>query len=210
MTGFRFDEAEFRARARRFLLHAPPPEQSRGDDDLNPEARAIPYERTPRPAAVLVPVIRRAPELTVLLTERTAHLRSHAGQVAFPGGAIDGGEGPVAAALREAHEEVALDPRHVEPLGFLDGYLTRTSYAVTPVIGLVDAGAEFTPHEAEVALVFEVPLRFLMSEANHEKHSLEWQGKERHFHAMRYGGHYVWGATAGMIRNFFERMYREP
>jgi 8-oxo-dGTP pyrophosphatase MutT (NUDIX family) len=208
MTGFRFDEAEFRSRAARLLLHAPPLDLQRGDDDLNPDARAIPHDRAPRPAAVLVPVIRRAPELTVLLTERTAHLRSHAGQVAFPGGAIDDGEGPVAAALREAEEEIALDPAHVEPLGFLDGYLTRTAYAVTPVIGLVDTEAAFTPHEAEVARLFEVPLRFLMNEANHEKHSREWQGKPRHFHAMRFGDHYIWGATAGMIRNLFERMYQ--
>jgi 8-oxo-dGTP pyrophosphatase MutT (NUDIX family) len=211
LPDFRFDEEEFRDRARARLLGEPPHTFGRSDDDLNPDARAIPYDSVPHPAAVLVPVVRRAPELTVLLTQRTGHLKSHAGQVAFPGGKLDvRDESPLAAALREADEEIGLAPNLVEALGFLDGYLTRTSYQVVPVVALVSSEFEPRPHIGEVSAVFEVPLRFLMTGANHLIHSLDWQGKRRQYYAMPFGERYIWGATAGMIRNLYDRLYAAP
>lgn len=208
---FRFDESEFRTRARA-RLHAAPLEAARfSDDDLNPEARIIPHGVTPKPAAVLVPVVARGEGLSLLLTERTKHLASHGGQVAFPGGKIDAGDaGPVAAALRETEEETGIARAFVEPLGFLDTYLTGTSYRVTPVVGLLQPGFTVTPHAGEVAAVFEVPLAFLMDPANHLRHSRQWQGKERFYYAMPFGERYIWGATAGMIRNLYRLVYGEP
>jgi 8-oxo-dGTP pyrophosphatase MutT (NUDIX family) len=126
---------------------------------------------------VLVPLVRREPQLTVLLTLRTEHLPSHGGQVAFPGGKIDEADiGPLEAALREAHEETGLDPRLVEPLGYLDVYQTRTGFRIVPVVGLVDPVARFSPADGEVAEVFEVPLGFLMDPLNHLQESRLWQG----------------------------------
>ena len=207
---FRFDEDEFRTRAAR--LHAAPPDVARrSDDDLNPEARIIPPGVEPKPAAVLVPLVPRDGELHMLLTQRQPHMRSHAGQIAFPGGRIDASDAdPVAAALRETEEETGITPGFVEPLGFLDIYLTGTSFRVVPVVAIVRPGFTVTPHEGEVADVFEVPLSFLMNPANHERHSREYQGKERFFYAMPWQGRYIWGATAGMIRNLFALMYEAP
>ncbi|MFN0193325.1 MAG: CoA pyrophosphatase [Aestuariivirga sp.] len=205
---FSFDEEEFRGRAANRLLAEPSSLPKRGDDDLNPLARIVPEGAVLRPAAVLVPIIRGLEGLSVLLTERTAHLRQHAGQVAFPGGRIDeGDDGPVAAALREAEEETGLAPRFVEPIGFLDTYLTATAYGVVPVVALVERGFELRPHDGEVASVFEVPLSFLMDPSNHLRHSREWKGLTRSYYAMPYGERYIWGATAGMIRNLYDRMY---
>ncbi len=171
----------------------------------------IPADETPRAAAVLVPLVPRAGGLSVLLTERQPHLRSHAGQVAFPGGRIDDTDhGPVAAALRETEEETGIAPGFVEPLGFLDTYLTSTNFRVMPVVGLLRPGFTVTPHEAEVAAVFEVPLSFLMNPAHHERHARDWQGKLRHYYAMPWDGHYIWGATAGMIRNLYSLLYETP
>jgi 8-oxo-dGTP pyrophosphatase MutT (NUDIX family) len=204
----RFDETEFRERARHGLLAQPPGEYRRSDDDLNPEARAIPYDTAPKPAAVLVPIVRRDPELTVLLTLRTGALTSHAGQIAFPGGKIDDDDaGPAEAALREAWEEIGLDAAHVETLGYLDRYLTRTAYSVVPVVALVTQGFILTPHADEVSDIFEVPLRFLMTSENHHIHSLDWRGRMRQFYAMPFGERYIWGATAGMIKNLYDRLY---
>ena len=183
---------------------------ARSDDDLNPDLRAIDPLKTRRAAAVLVPIVLHEPELTVLLTQRTDHLASHAGQVAFPGGKIEPREDALAAALRETREETGLDQSYIEPIGFLDAYLTRTSFEVVPVVALVKPGFVLAPHEGEVAAVFEVPLRFLMSQENHARHSREWLGKERFFYAMPYGERYIWGATAGMIMNLYDRLYRAP
>lgn len=208
---FAFDEAEFRARARE-RLHITPREAARfSDDDLNPEARIIPPGVVPRPAAVLVPLVVRPDGLTMLLTQRTAHLARHAGQVAFPGGRVDDCDrGEVDAALRETEEETGISPAFVEPLGFLDTYLTGTGYRVVPVVALLRPGFSVTPHAGEVADVFEVPLAFLMNPEHHLRHSREWQGKERFYYAMPYGDRYIWGATAGMIRNLYALMYGVP
>lgn len=176
----------------------------KSDYDLNPEARPAP--RSLRPAAVLIPVVAREGGCSVLMTRRSDSLASHTGQIAFPGGRLDPGETPVEAALREAWEEVALDPGRVRPLGLSDTYETGTGFLVTPVVGMVEPPFETTPNQAEVADVFEVPWAWLMDTANHRRDSLHWQGAERFFWAMPYGERYIWGATAGMIRALHARL----
>ena len=211
MNDFRFDSAEFAERARTRLLATAPNTFSRSDDDLNPDAGAIPYDREHMGAAVLVPVVAREPEVTVLMIRRTDTLRNHSGQIAFPGGRLEESDaGPVDTALREAEEETGLTRALVEPQGFLDGYLTRTSYQVVPVVALVEPGFILRPDPAEVADIFEVPLRFLMKPENHLLHSRDWKGKSRSYYAMPYGERYIWGATAGMIKNLYDRMYATP
>lgn len=175
-----------------------------------PEVRAeLPFVDTPpKAAAVLVGVVQR-PEPTVLLTQRTAHLRNHAGQIAFPGGKVDAGDAnPVAAALREAQEEVGLLPQHAEVLGTLPPYITGTGYAVTPVVALLEPSmGVWRGNPAEVDAVFEVPLAFLMTPANHRRHQMEWQGTQRQWWSMPWqdaqGERFIWGATAGMLRNLY-------
>lgn len=170
-------------------------------------------ERAPVAAAVLVPLVRRD-QLSVLLTERSAQLTHHSGQVAFPGGRVDAGDADaVAAALREAHEEVGLLPRHVQVLGTLPVYTTGTAYAVTPVVALVDADAPLRPNPGEVADTFEVPLAYLMDPRHHRWHRLEWEAhgerQSREWLSMPYWDdragreRFIWGATAGMLRNFY-------
>jgi 8-oxo-dGTP pyrophosphatase MutT (NUDIX family) len=203
-----FNEADIRARAQTRLLHAEPELPTYSDDDMNVDHPMIPKGVEFRPAAVLVPLVLHESAVTVLLTQRRENLSTHAGQIAFPGGRIDASDASaVAAALREAQEETGLDPAFVEPLGFLDGYLTVTSYHVTPVVALVKPGFAVSLQEEEVARVFEVPLKFLMTVQNHETHSRDWHGRPRHYYAMPYEGNYIWGATAGMIRNLYTRMY---
>jgi 8-oxo-dGTP pyrophosphatase MutT (NUDIX family) len=179
------------------------------DWDLNPELKAdFAVMPPPRPAAVLVPVVLRS-ELTVLLTERSADLRSHAGQISFPGGRVDPEDsGPLACALREAQEEIGLATGFVEPLGYLDSYRTGTGFQIVPVVALVRPGFTLALDPVEVADAFEVPLRFLMEPANHRKDSREWRGgRRRFFYAMPYEGRYIWGATAGMLKNMHQRLY---
>ncbi len=213
-----FAEDVFRHRARAGL-HAEPASDTifdprtgrarqRSDWDLNPELAAdLAAMEAPRPAAVLVPIVVRD-ELTVLLTQRTETLNKHAGQISFPGGRIDGAhETPLEAALREADEEIGLGKEHVEPLGYLDGYRTGTGFHITPVVALVRPNFSLTLHEGEVAEAFEVPLAFLMSPGNHQQHAREWRGRHRQFWAIPYGERYIWGATAGMLKNLHERLY---
>jgi 8-oxo-dGTP pyrophosphatase MutT (NUDIX family) len=179
----------------------------RGDHDLDP-SMAMPADVSPRPAAVLVPVVAR-PEPTVLLTQRSSALPEHSGQIAFPGGKIDpDDETPIATALREAEEEIGLAARHVAPLGFLDTYLSRTGYQILPVVAVVTPPFELTLNPREVEAAFEVPLAFLMEPEHHQRHRREWKGRERTYYAMPYGDHYIWGVTAGILRNLWERVYR--
>jgi len=180
----------------------------RWQPEVRKEARFAP--RTPAHAAVLVPLVLRE-ELTVLLTQRTEQLSTHSGQVAFPGGRQDPEDADATAtALREAQEEVGLDPGQVEVLGSLPVYETGTAFMVTPVVALVQPDAPLHPNPYEVADVFEVPLRFLLDPAHHQRHRLHWQGLEREWFSMPYldagRERYIWGATAGMLRNFYRFM----
>lgn len=184
------------------------PHSSPSDFDLNPDY-VLPGDVTLKPAAVLIAICARSP-LTVLLTERTPHLSAHAGQIAFPGGRIDATDtDAAAAAIREANEEIGLDPALVEPLGYLDPYLTGTGYLITPVVALVQPRFEVKPNPAEVADVFEVPLAFLMDQTNHLIESRQWRGAERRFYAMPYNQRYIWGATAGIIRTLSRRLFAQ-
>lgn len=211
-----FTEDGFRALARRGLAAAPSeaifdPRSGQAvgpsDWDLNPELQGdFAVMPPPRPAAVLVPIVLR-PALTVLLTQRSSELRSHAGQISFPGGRMDPGDAsPLACALREAQEEIGLPPANVEPLGYLDSYRTGTGFQIVPVVALVRPTFSLTLDPREVAEAFEVPLHFLMDPANHRKDSREWHGRRRFYYAMPHGERYIWGATAGMLRNMHQRL----
>lgn len=160
-------------------------------------------------AAVLIPVIDRGDEASVLLTQRTNHLPSHAGQVAFPGGKVDEGDASAqAAALRETEEETGLSAEYIEIFGQLRPYISSTGYRIFPVLSIVKPGFELAPNPGEVEEIFEVPLRFLMDPANHLRKTGEWRGKTRGYFAMPYGDHYIWGVTAGILRNLYETVYR--
>jgi 8-oxo-dGTP pyrophosphatase MutT (NUDIX family) len=156
-------------------------------------------------AAVLVAITNRS-EPGVILTVRREHLRTHAGQIAFPGGRVDPGEDAVAAALREAREEILLDPALVEVIGTTDPYRTVTSYLVTPVIAAIPPDLPLQPHEHEVAAWFEAPLAFLLDPANQQQRSALFQGQERHYYEIEWNGRRIWGATAAMIVNLSRRL----
>jgi 8-oxo-dGTP pyrophosphatase MutT (NUDIX family) len=159
-----------------------------------------------RRAAVLIPIVRRPDGLTVLLTQRTEHLTNHAGQVSFPGGGAEElDSSPIETALRETEEEIGLSRRHVEIIGVLPDHVTASAYVVTPVVGLVTPPFDLAAESNEVADIFEVPLRFLMDGMNHQRMSFELPdgGGRRSFYAMPYERFFIWGATAGMLRNLF-------
>lgn len=205
-----------RAKARGYSLHtavdfALSAECRCGDHELNPDFLSSgPDGSQLRPAGVLIGVVDRGDVATVLLTQRAAHLSVHAGQVSFPGGRVDPhDETAIDTAVREAHEEIGLVPDLVTPLGLLEPYRTRTGYRILPVLAAVSPDLILKADESEVAEIFEVPLEFLMTPANHQRYSVNYEGKPRYFYAMPYGERYIWGATAGILRVMYERLYAE-
>ena len=187
-----------------------------GDHALNPQwtASHVMAGADPRlkiklkPAAVLIPVVDHGDYASVLLTTRNAQMRSHSGQVAFPGGKIDAEDlSPEHAALREAHEEIGLDARQAQTLGRLPQYMTGSGYTITPVLAVVRTPFELHANPDEVADIFEVPLHFLMDPHQHQRESRMFAGHERFFYAIHYQNRNIWGATAGIIRSLYERLY---
>jgi 8-oxo-dGTP pyrophosphatase MutT (NUDIX family) len=173
-----------------------------GGDVLDEEA----HGRGTTPAAVLVAVVER-PEPTVILTLRPETMRKHPGQISFPGGRIDPGDaGPIAAALREAEEEIGLPPCLVDVIGIADRYRTVTGFEVTPVIGIVPPDLPLSPHPGEVAAMFEAPLRYLLDPRHQHVRSALWRGRERSYYEIDYEGCRIWGATAAMIVNLSRRL----
>jgi 8-oxo-dGTP pyrophosphatase MutT (NUDIX family) len=206
-----FNVPDFLARAQRHLHKLPPAHPSadapRSGDDrywkrpLTPQLLA-----NARDAAVLIPVIAHSTEPTILLTQRSSQLNKHSGQIAFPGGKIDPDESPLQAALREAEEEIGLASHLIEPLGYLDYYFTGTGYRIAPVVALIAPSFEIKINPDEVEDVFEVPLSFLMQSGNH--HRVKRGDEGRSFLAMPYADRFIWGATAGMLRQLYERLYQ--
>jgi len=171
----------------------------------SPEHRHPGREGAPVLAAVLIPLVVHASGVRVMLTQRTAHLHDHAGQISFPGGRVETTDAtPVDAALREAEEETGLPTDYVDVLGSMPAYLTSTGFSITPVLSLVRPGFTLVPDTFEVAEVFEVPLAFLMDPANHRLYRAPLpDGRERQYYAMPWQGHFIWGATAGILRNLY-------
>ena len=178
-----------------------------GDQGTNRMLEIIAREQPIRPAAVLIPVVDH-PQPTVLLTQRSAHLNDHAGQISFPGGKIDATDAsPLDTALREAEEEIGLGREFVDPIGYLDLYGTSFGFRILPTVARVTPGFKLRVNHAEVDDAFEVPLSFLMDPTNHQVHSREFRGMERSYYAMPFAEHYIWGATAGILRVLYERIY---
>lgn len=186
---------------RRLAARSAPEYTIFGDDGTEGRAAAA------TPAAVLIPVVAHPGGLTVLFTQRTTRLRSHSGQVSFPGGRAEPGDASAEfTALREAQEEIGLALERVEILGRLPEYHTRTGFRVTPVIGLIQPPLELTPDPREVESVFEVPLSFLLDPANRQRRTRELQGRSVGFYVFEYQGHMIWGATAGMLVNLHKML----
>jgi 8-oxo-dGTP pyrophosphatase MutT (NUDIX family) len=206
--------AEFFERARGRLTFDVPPGLSdpnivppSGDPGTDRMLEIIAKEQPVRPAAVLIPVVDH-PQPTVLLTQRSAQLAEHAGQISFPGGKIDATDAsPLDAALREAWEEIGLDRGFVDPVGYLDLYGTSFGFRILPTVAKVRPGFTLRISRAEVDDAFEVPLAFLMNPANHQTHTREFRGMERSYYAMPYAERYIWGATAGILRTLYQRIY---
>ena len=203
------NRSELRERIRRCLHPSHDLEAITGDFAVAGMERE---ERTLTPAAVLVPLVERAEGYTVLLTQRTAHLEHHAGQISFPGGrAEEEDASPVETALREAEEEIGLHRRHVvEIAGFLDLYQTVTGFLVTPVVGFVTPPFELMLDDFEVAEAFEVPLEFILEPRHHEQRSVVYQGQPRRYYVIPYQDRFIWGATAAMLVNFARRLTGNP
>jgi 8-oxo-dGTP pyrophosphatase MutT (NUDIX family) len=210
-----FDSAEFFARARARLRFDIPPGLTdasivppSGDQGTDRMLEIIAREQPIRPAAVLIAVVDH-PQPTVLLTQRAAHLHDHAGQISFPGGKIDPQDAsPLDAALREAWEEIGLAREFIDPIGYLDLYGTGFGFRILPTVARIRPGFSLRISEDEVDDAFEVPLAFLMDAANHQVHNKEFRGIMRSYYAMPFEQHYIWGATAGMLRVLYERICR--
>jgi len=178
-----------------------------GDPGTDRMLEIIAREQPVRPAAVLIAVVDHK-EPTVLLTQRAANLNEHAGQIAFPGGKIDPTDAsPCAAALREASEEIGLNASFIDPIGYLDVYGTAFGFRILPTVARVRPGFKLAINHSEVDDAFEVPLSFLMNPVNHQLHSKEFRGMERSYYAMPFAERYIWGATAGILRVLYERIY---
>jgi 8-oxo-dGTP pyrophosphatase MutT (NUDIX family) len=211
----RIGSAEFFDRARAELNFDVPPGlldpnviPESGDPGTDKMLEIIAREQPIRPAAVLIPVVDHK-EPTVLLTQRSAHLADHAGQIAFPGGKIDATDAnPLDTALREAEEEIGLDRAYVHPIGYLGVYGTGFGFRILPTVARVQPGFVLNINRSEVDDAFEVPLAFLMNPDNHQLHSKEFRGMERSYYAMPYAERYIWGATAGILRILYERIYQ--
>jgi len=209
---------DFVARANVRLISAPPANLNTpvsldelavqyGDHRMASDIAAALADKPFSPAAVLIPVVARE-NPTFLLTQRADDLSTHSGQVAFPGGRIDDTDVDAAdAALREAEEEIGLAREFITPLGYLDPYLSGTGFRIVPVVALVSPEFTLNINVREVLDTFEVPIDFLMSPDNHQRHSGEWKGINRSYYAMPYGERYIWGVTAGIIRRLYERLY---
>jgi len=179
----------------------------RGDHDLNEDLRP---DEPLRPAAVLIALVERDAGISVLLTRRAKHLEHHPGQISFPGGHIEQTDlDPVAAALRETHEEIGIAPERIKVLGRLNDYVTRTGFHITPIVGAVRPPLDIFPDNHEVDEVFEVPLAFFLDPINHHKHERIHEGVPRSFYAIPYEDYYIWGATAGMLMDLY-RMLAPP
>jgi 8-oxo-dGTP pyrophosphatase MutT (NUDIX family) len=205
--------AEFFDRARARLRFDVPPGLTdasvvppSGDQGTDRMLQIVAREQPIRPAAVLIPVVDH-PQPTVLLTQRSANLNDHAGQISFPGGKIEATDAsPLDAALRETREEVGLTREFIDPIGYLDLYGTSFGFRILPTVARIKPGFALRISEAEVDDAFEVPLAFLMNPANHQIQTKEFRGIERSFYAMPFGQHYIWGATAGILRILYERI----
>ncbi len=181
-----------------------------GDHVWHPDNEFLKSENPIRPAAVLMPIVERHDGLTVLFTRRSDHLKAHAGQISFPGGRVEAGDlDPIATALRETDEEIGIKQPFIDVAGTMTDYVTGTGFQITPVIGFVKPGFTLQPDPFEVAEVFEVPFDFLMDPKNHKRERIHWRGAMREYYAMPYHDHYIWGATAGMLRLFYELMTEE-
>lgn len=210
-----FSTAEFFRRAEARLSFEIPPALTdasiippTGDQGTDRMLQIVAEERPIRPAAVLIGIVMHATP-TVLLTLRAAHLNDHAGQISFPGGKIDAGDPtPLETALREAEEEIGLDRSFIDPIGYLDVYATGFGFRILPTVARVRPGFVLQVNPDEVDEAFEIPLAFLMNPVNHQRHSKEWRGIMRSYYAMPFADRYVWGATAGIVRELYERIVR--
>ena len=206
LAGAAFSADDFRVRAAR--ERGPFTGTDYGDHSWNPELRPLFVHDRLRDAAVLVPVIDRGDEATVLLTKRTENLRNHSGQIAFPGGRVDPTDRSAEhAALRETEEEIGLGSEFIDIVGRLPDYVSGSGYRIAPVLSIVRPDFLLTINRDEVDDAFEVPLRFLMDPQNHRRDSRVWENRERFFYTMPFGERYIWGVTAGILRTLYERLY---
>lgn len=202
---------EFRTHVRARLRDDKPADKTlvEGDHVLNPGFHAKVVEVAVKPAAVLIPVIERESGLNLIFTKRTEKLRSHSGQISFPGGKIDtGDESAKYAALRETDEEIGIGRTNIEVLGQMPDYFTGSGYKISSIVGLIDADVQFNPSPDEVEYIFEVPLAFLMNSENHKIGSRVFENTERYFYEMPWNDHYIWGVTAGIVRLFFNKVFK--